>query len=667
MRTQPLQRQFTLWTIFLVVVPSLLIMAIYTTGRISNAREQSLALVSQLVASQEQLIEYWLGERLGDIRALARSESFRMQDPARMKRKLEETQDFNKNFDSLSFIDKDAYFRLSTFSGGIRFPSVPDQPYYQAAVAGKEFVSDVVVGRNSGQPIINFSAPVYDYQGAFQGLILGSVRLTMLESLLHKTWFGETGEVFIVDKNGTMLTEPRYVDVLIARGLVSQTARMNFRITDEAYQNIRLGQSGTATWTDYLGDKVIGAYQATPERGWTVIGKIRESEVFAPMYRQLANMAAGTFLLLILLLQLATSLTNRIKRPIDWLIAQSNLVAAENYREVRCDLKAENLPSEMASLCQTFVAMSRKIETTVNLLKQNKELLQAKIGEIQHINAALEEKVRELQAAEERHQRYAEEIAATNRELQSFTNIVAHDFRSPLVNLKGFSQELTRSLGQLRQTLDGEAAALSPNARAQLTPLLDKELPEDLEFINTAVDRLDRMVNALLKLARAGRRDLSYQEIAANDLVSNVLRSFDHQLSRQGIKVDVSPLPVIQTAPLALEQIIANLVDNAIKYLEPGRPGVIAITAAKSRGYHLLSVRDNGCGIAAGDQEKIFDLFRRVGRQDIPGEGLGLAYVRTLVRQLGGKVWCESAPGAGTTFFLALPVKPPPPPADQAS
>jgi signal transduction histidine kinase len=660
MKTRSLRRQFTLWTIFLVVVPSLLIMAIYTTGRISNARQQSLALISQQVASDERLIEYWLSERMNDVRTISRSESFRVLDPRRMQRKLEESQRINKNFDSLSYIDKDGNFRFSTLSGGIRFPSAAGQPYYQAALAGKEYISEVVVGRNSGLPIINFSAPVYDYAGNFQGLILGSVRLTLLESLLHNTWIGETGEVFIVDKNGVMLTEPRRFDALSARGLVRDTARMNVKISEDAARNIHLGQTGTATWTDYLGERVIGAYQATPDRSWTVIGKINETEVFAPMYRQLANMAGGTFLLLILLTQLATTITDRVKQPIAWLIAQSNLVAAEDYRAVGRDFNAENMSSEMVSLCQTFIAMSRKIELTVSLLKQNENLLHAKIAEIQRINAALEEKILEQQAAEEHRQRYAEEIAATNRELQSFTNIVAHDFRSPLVNLKGFSQELTRSLAQLTQALDSEAATLSPAVCAQLAPILEKELPEDLEFINTAVDRLDRMVNALLKLARAGRRDLTYHEVDAGELVQGVLRTFDHQLSQQGIQVDVGPLPVIETDTLALEQIIANLVDNAIKYLDPARPGKIAIAATPENGCHLFSVKDNGCGVAAGDQEKIFDIFRRVGRQDIPGEGLGLAYVRALVRQLGGKVWCESEPGDGTTIFFTLPPQPPP-------
>jgi signal transduction histidine kinase len=96
-------------------------------------------------------------------------------------------------------------------------------------------------------------------------------------------------------------------------------------------------------------------------------------------------------------------------------------------------------------------------------------------------------------------------------------------------------------------------------------------------------------------------------------------------------------------------------VDNAIKYLDPARPGKISISCVETDQEYTFSVKDNGRGIAAADCEMIFDPFRRSGKQDRPGEGLGLAYVRTLVRKLGGRVWCESELGAGTTMNFTVP------------
>jgi signal transduction histidine kinase len=106
-----------------------------------------------------------------------------------------------------------------------------------------------------------------------------------------------------------------------------------------------------------------------------------------------------------------------------------------------------------------------------------------------------------------------------------------------------------------------------------------------------------------------------------------------------------------------VELIIGNLLDNAIHYMDPGRPGEIAITAELSDGQTIFHIRDNGRGMATEDIPRAFESFRRVGKQDVPGEGMGLAYVKTSVRMLGGRVWCESVPGQGTMFSVSLPVR----------
>lgn len=669
MKKQSLQQQFKLFTILLIVVPSLLIMVIYTLGQLKSAKQENLEMISQRVSSQERMINDWTIERANDVRTLSKLLTSRTADEQHIKHTLDVTQEVNKNFDSLSYIDKDGFFRVSTLKKGITYPSVIGQPYYEAALAGKEYISDVVIGRNSGLPIINFSSPVYDGDGKFHGVILGSVKLTVLEVLLRDNWIGQTGEVFLVNRKGVMLTEPRYVNVLIDKGLVESTAVMTFSITDDAFRNIELGGIGTATWTDYLGNKVLGAYRVMPAFGWTVIGKIKEEEVLAPIYTQLGIMAAATLLVILLILPLATLITNQIRRPINWLILQSNLVAAEKYKEVDDHVQSESMPQELGSLCKTFVHMNHKIKDTISLLKENKADLQIKMIEIQDINAALEEEISERQATEEAliHSRdalllseiqlkhFATELMETNRELKSFANIIAHDFRAPMVNLKGFSKELSYTLADLKQMICFNVSQLSKSDQQKLDEILEGDLPEALNFINSSVDRLDRMITALLKLARAGRHEKNCTEVDTAELVVNILRSFNHQIEHTGTHVEFGALPTIAVDYLAMEQIISNLVDNAIKYLEPGRAGNIKIDCTDTSTEYRFSVQDNGRGIAAADWEEIFDIFRRVGTQDIPGDGMGLAYVRTLVRQLNGKVWCQSELGVGTTIHFTIP------------
>jgi signal transduction histidine kinase len=113
-------------------------------------------------------------------------------------------------------------------------------------------------------------------------------------------------------------------------------------------------------------------------------------------------------------------------------------------------------------------------------------------------------------------------------------------------------------------------------------------------------------------------------------------------------------LPQVVADKTALEQIVGNILNNAINYLEPGRPGEIEIYGERNHRETTFHIRDNGRGIAAADMNKIFDLFRRAGRQDVPGEGMGLAYVRALVRRHGGQIWCDSELQVGTTFHFTI-------------
>jgi len=252
---------------------------------------------------------------------------------------------------------------------------------------------------------------------------------------------------------------------------------------------------------------------------------------------------------------------------------------------------------------------------------------------------------------------YADEVAATNTELKSFVNTIAHDFRSPMVNLKGFSTELGHTLTELKQIVHAAESSLPQEVQAKVDELLEKDVPDAQQFINSSVDRLNRMVDALLTLSRMGRREMSYKEVDMSKLVTAVLQSYKHQIGEDNIKVEVGELPKIQTDTMTMEQIIGNLVDNAIKYLAPGREGKIEVSCSENDHEYLIGVKDNGRGIAAIDHEKIFEPFRRSGKHDQPGEGLGLAYVRTLVRKLGGKVWCESEVGIGTTMSFTIPKK----------
>jgi len=261
---------------------------------------------------------------------------------------------------------------------------------------------------------------------------------------------------------------------------------------------------------------------------------------------------------------------------------------------------------------------------------------------------------RELAKSELLLRRTVDELAETNKELTSFFNSIAHDFRSPMVNIKGFSYELRATLAEATRTLVKDGGELQGETREKINEVLGKDAPEALGFIYSSVDKLDKMVNALLGLARLGRRDLAAEEVDMAELAEKVLKAHRCEIEGKNIAVTLGDLPKVMINGLAIEQILGNLLDNARKYLRPGVKGQIAITATEIAEEYVVAVTDNGRGVALEDCDKIFQVFRRVGDQDVPGEGLGLAYVRALVRQLGGRVWCESGLGVGTTMRFTM-------------
>jgi signal transduction histidine kinase len=248
-----------------------------------------------------------------------------------------------------------------------------------------------------------------------------------------------------------------------------------------------------------------------------------------------------------------------------------------------------------------------------------------------------------------------ESLQQANKELQTYAYIVSHDLRAPLVNIMGFTEELDRASGVFRTYLNRTGANPGDADSKAAIDAVESDIPEALGFIRTSTRRMDNLINQILVMARAGNRELQRDRVRLGDLVEEMLATSRHRLDEADIVVDMpGVLPEIQSDRLALQQIIGNLLDNAIKYMKPEKAGRIGIRGWRHGALATFEISDNGRGIAEGDRERIFELFRRSGRQDRPGDGVGLAHVRALTRRLGGDVNVHSVLGEGTTFQVTV-------------
>jgi signal transduction histidine kinase len=249
------------------------------------------------------------------------------------------------------------------------------------------------------------------------------------------------------------------------------------------------------------------------------------------------------------------------------------------------------------------------------------------------------------------------ELMRANAEIQRFVYIVSHDLRSPLVNIMGFTAEMdsaTRSLqGALQLALDTRPVTVAPNIQTIIT----EDLPEAIDFIRASAMKMDRLISAILQLSRLGRRKLTPEWLDLAAVVQTVTDTLQLLVNEAMATIEiVRPMPELLCDRVAVEQILANLIENAIKYRDSDRRLHIRVSATRVGDRVMIDVADNGRGIDPRDKDRVFDLFRRSGIQDQPGEGIGLAHVRAIAYRLSGSISLDSTPGAGSTFTLVLPI-----------
>jgi PAS domain S-box-containing protein len=254
-------------------------------------------------------------------------------------------------------------------------------------------------------------------------------------------------------------------------------------------------------------------------------------------------------------------------------------------------------------------------------------------GQVQRVVAIRD--VSERKKAERVRESLIRELEAKNAELEHFGFAVTHDLKAPLVTVRGFADYLEKDV------------------RAGRTD----RLARDAERITEAVARLQRLLDELFELSRAGRPVGPPAAVPAGDLVQDALRLLRGRVVATGARVEVKgPLPVVFGDRARLVQVLQNLLDNAMKFSAgAAAPSVTVESRPGEEGRAVLVVRDEGIGIEARHRDSVFDLFAKLDPR-AEGSGVGLALVRKIVESHGGRVWLESeGAGAGTAAVVTLP------------
>lgn len=241
--------------------------------------------------------------------------------------------------------------------------------------------------------------------------------------------------------------------------------------------------------------------------------------------------------------------------------------------------------------------------------------------------------ITERKQAEQQLRHYAAELQRSNQELQQFAHIASHDLQEPL------------------RTIGGFARLLANRYRGRM----DEQADEFIDFIMSGVERMQELLQSLLAYSRVGSRGQQPAPTDSQAVLQRALVALRTAIAESGAEITHDPLPTVWVDAVQLAQLLQNLVGNALKF-RGAEPPRVHISAKQGEGMWTFSVRDNGIGIDPQEHEHVFEPFRRLHiREEFPGTGMGLAICERIVARHGGRIWVESAPGEGATFYFTLP------------
>jgi signal transduction histidine kinase len=251
-------------------------------------------------------------------------------------------------------------------------------------------------------------------------------------------------------------------------------------------------------------------------------------------------------------------------------------------------------------------------------------------AEVFRLNAELDERVKQRTAEL---QQANDALVKSNIELQRFAYVASHDLQTPPRTIVGFSQIL----------------------KANLKDCLDRDNEMLLDQVIQATRRMHILIRDLLSYSRVESQAIPFQPVDSGEILQSVILTLSQSIQETGGQITHGQMPVVLGDPGQLAQVLQNLIENGIKYHGPEKPR-IHVEAVRREEEWVFSVRDNGIGIAPRHFEKIFEVFKRLHSQHAyPGTGIGLAVCRRVIERHGGRIWIDSEPGKGSTFFFSIP------------
>ncbi|MCC9077165.1 PAS domain S-box protein [Litorilinea aerophila] len=693
----------------------------YLSGRSSlqNAISAELAAVA---LEKQAALESWMAQEVEVLNALARSQPVQTlthqmltgTDPATVREAHDQlvtellhwVEEAN-SYQELMVLDGSTGRVVASTSPAEEGKFKEDRPFFRNGLQGP-FLQAPYYSVSLQQLAMTAGAPIRASDGAVLGVLAGRLNLAaMNEILTRRSGRHATDDVYLVNRANFFVSQPRWIDdpAVLRRG-----------IHTPAVQQCLAGNSGLLLGTNYLGVPVLSAYRWMPAQELCLVAEMEQREAYQPIWDFGHSMLLIGSITLLAVSVIATGLSRSLTRPIQQmqegavrfaqgdfslrlpvrsrdelgLLAQefNRMAEALSVQRIQWRRRADqffNLSLDMLAILDfegRFQELNPMWSTTLGFeleelhgmpahalvhphdrertLEMAKRLRQgmplhnfenrylckdgsykwllwsAIFDEEERLIYAVARDITERKAAEEMLQRQTEELRRSNADLAQFAYVASHDLQEPLRMVTSYLQLLER---RYKDKLDEDAR----------------------EFIAYTVDgatRMKRLINDLLAYSRVGTRGREFAATDCNQALQQAMANLAVAIEENQAQIIAEPLPTVWADQAQLVQLFQNLINNAIKFRKEEPPRIHVWATRQPNGWRI-AVQDNGIGIDPAYHERIFVIFQRLhAKTEYPGTGIGLALCKRIVERHGGRIWVESEPGQGTTFFFELPDRP---------
>ncbi|HAS89647.1 MAG TPA: GGDEF domain-containing protein [Desulfovibrio sp.] len=359
------------YSVFMVGVSLVFVVAMLIFFIKAALFEKTSQELEEQVISHRVVIEDWFRERQDDVKFLAESDvvsSGSLKQIISLLAKFDET---HEDINGVIYVGPDGMARRESFDMSAPSIDVNDREYFIKGRAGEPHVTDVLIGRSSGKPLIIFSHPITNKDGSFGGVVFLAARLTAIDQLMKNLRFGDSGETYVLNRDGFMLTESRYLDELKETGRVKQTAIMEFKTNTQNLKAALSGRQPEEVYQDYRGSEVLGASQWIKGGSWLIVSEIDYNEVMEPIYSFIWITIGGALLTLLILTPFSIRMVRSITIPIKRLNEVSKRMTNGIFDSDCSGTEDPPPPEEIQQLMDGFCAMQGKVDSTVQKLQRS--------------------------------------------------------------------------------------------------------------------------------------------------------------------------------------------------------------------------------------------------------------------------------------------------------